>query len=572
MNINIRYSQYKQKIYDLINLIDNYPDSNLSLHLEEITKILKLKGISACCLIIEEELIEHLNERYFEYEELMSDLYFEIFKALFFKGELSKKIRDEFIPSSYYCDNEREPTKREKLYEQILALKYDYDNLENDKEKNNFFNIFLQRFNDIKNFYTNMKIKGIDEKNQKFKLDQFDIDCFDELIGYLDNILLEMKEKKIQNQKEIMKKNQIKQNLNSVRGIPLKKRTFFYDKEKLIYGEDMQIEYKNYSFPFNDRHKEEFKRQICGFLNSKGGRLFIGITDNKVVNGILLNYHEKDKNTNEIVNLTYDFYPKCRTQVDVNFIPIKNNNNKYIKNLYVIKIIVSQGETNQLYSTISKGYISYLRLKGQCVLLTTEEIKKELLKRDKYPEHQINPNEFKDPEPDNPDLIQNTEFLEHQMRSMNIKDIKEYIPKNNYFEKDDDEDYELNQSFDEEESEEMEEIENEEIGGFRGIGVGRGRGFRGSRGGQRGINRNGKIYIKKFTVKVNFYSLSGINPSIKELNEIFSSIKCKKKFLNKGKNVFGFLNFNTKEEAMFFINSFNYDMFPFYQIKLIPKF
>ena len=48
----------------------------------------------------------------------------------------------------------------------------------------------------------------------------------------------------------------------------------------------MQIEYKNYSFPFNVKHKEQFKKQICAFLNSKGGRIFIGITDDKVVNVI----------------------------------------------------------------------------------------------------------------------------------------------------------------------------------------------------------------------------------------------------------------------------------------------
>ena len=217
--------------------------------------------------------------------------------------------------------------------------------------------------------------------------------------------------------KEITQNNE-----DLLKGIPLQKRTFFYHKEKLIYGEDVQIEYKNFSFPFNDKHKEEFKKQICAFLNSKGGRIFIGITDDKIVNGISLNYHEKDKNTNDIVNLTYDFYPKCRTYVDVCFIPIKSKDNKYIKNLYVIKIIVSQGETNQLYSYTSKGFMSYLRLKGQCIFLTAEEIKKELSKREKDPEKQINPNEFKDPEPDNPELVIANKDFEPQSKSLNLKD------------------------------------------------------------------------------------------------------------------------------------------------------
>ena len=573
MNINISFSQYKKKVYELLSLNELYPDSDLSFIIAEITQILKLKGISACSLLIDEEVIEHLNERYFDYENLISELYSELFKKLYFKGIVSHKLREDILPNLYCNDEERDPTKREILFDAIIALKYEYDCLECEKDKTRFFNIFPQRVNEIRNFYSNIKIQPSDEKNHRF--DQFDKDCFDELLGNLDDISQEIKEKKIQNQKEIIRKNQIKKNLELVKGIPLKNRTFFYNKEKLIYGEDMQIEYKNYSFPFKDKHREEFTKQICGFLNSKGGRIFVGITDNKVVNGILLNYHEKDKNTNEIVNLTYDFYPKCRTHVDVNFIPIKNKDNKYIKNLYVIKIIVSQGETNQLYSCISRGYISYLRLKGQCILLTTEEIKREILKRDKNPELRINPNEFKDPEPDNPELMNINESLEKQFKFMNLKDNKNYEDNNfNNYENDED-DYEFEQFLEEEENEDEEEKENEEIRGLRGVGISKVRGYRGNRGGNTGANRgvrDGKRYMNKYPVKVYVRSLTGINPSIEELNAIFSSIKCKKKFMNKGKNSFGFINFNSKDEAVFFINNFNYEVSPIYQFKLIPKF
>ena len=584
MNNSISYSQYKEKLYELINLIVNYPEVDLSFSIQNIHQILKIKGISALGLLLDEDLIEHLNERFFDYENIILDLYRDIYKTLYFKGIISKKMREEYLPNLYCLEEERNPTKREILYDQILSLKYEYDSIDYDKNKNFFFNIFPQKLNEIKNFYSKMIAQGSDEKNHKY--DQFDKDFFNELIGYLDEILNEIINKKQQNEKEILRKKQIKNNLDMVKGIPLQKRTFFYIKEKLIYGEDMQIEYKNYSFPFTDKHKEQFKKQICAFLNSKGGRIFIGVTDDKVVNGILLNYHEKDKNTNEIVNLTYDFYPKCRTYVDVSFIPIKNKDNKYIKNLYVIKIIISQGETNQLYSYTSKGFMSYLRLKGQCIFLSAEEIKKELLRRDKYPEKQINPNEFKDPEPDNPELVIANKALEKQFKSMNLNDKnissfgynKQQLNSNynniNY--ENDDEDYEFDELMDEEENEDFEEWENEENNEIRGRGnlsLGY-RGLRGNMMGKRGGYNGGKRYNsnKIFPVKIKISSLTGINPSIQELNIIFGSLKCRKKFINKGKKVFGFLNFNTKEEAIFFINNFNYNVCPNYEFRLIPKF
>ena len=380
-------------------------------------------------------------------------------------------------------------------------------------------------------------------------------------------------------------------NEDLLKGIPLQKRTFFYHKEKLIYGEDVQIEYKNFSFPFNDKHKEEFKKQICAFLNSKGGRIFIGITDDKIVNGISLNYHEKDKNTNDIVNLTYDFYPKCRTYVDVCFIPIKSKDNKYIKNLYVIKIIVSQGETNQLYSYTSKGFMSYLRLKGQCIFLTAEEIKKELSKRDKDPEKQINPNEFKDPEPDNPELVIANKDFEPQSKSLNLKDknISSFENNkqqsnlndnniNNY--ENNDEDYVFNELMNEEENEEDENFEKEGNNGIKARGNSGlyHRGLRGNSRGKRGGYNGRKKYnnfnnnFQIFPVKIKVSSLTGINPSIQELYSIFGYVKCRKKFINKGKKVFGFLNFNKKEDANLFMNNFNYNISPNYEFILIPKF
>ena len=396
----LSYSNYLKVIEELQDLLINDPfNPEIESYLKVILSILSQRtGPSTLEGLLNYDLKEQLITIYFENKETLDMIYKYIFIKLHFNNEIARNLKQIFVPTCISYEKERTPTKSEELYMDIISLSKEYETFEiNGMKDKNYLNIFPQKLNSIKNKYTNIVRNNIE------KLDKFDKCFFEDLIDILNEMNEEIKGKKNQIKKRT--KNYKNVNINSVKGIPLKDRKFFYDNERLIFGEDMFIEYKNYIFPFSDKNKEEFKKQICSFLNSKGGRIYIGISDDKVVHGNLLNYHEKDKNTNEIVNLTYDFFPKCRTKVDVTFIPIKNKDNKYIKNLYVIKIIVSQGDTDTLYSITNKGgFISYLRLKGQCALLTAEEIKKELINRDKNPEKPISPKEFNDPQPDNPEL------------------------------------------------------------------------------------------------------------------------------------------------------------------------
>ena len=195
------------------------------------------------------------------------------------------------------------------------------------------------------------------------------------------------------------------ENLKKVKEIPLKNRTSFYKDEILVEGEDDLTEFKNYIFPLNEKQGEELKRQFCGFLNNKGGRLYLGIDDLKIVKGVVLNYKRCDALRNLLVNYTYDFYPKCRVdKIKVFFIPIKSKKDyKFIPNLYVVKIIILPGEPYILYSMTYKGFNSAIRLQGQCANLTAEEIVNEIIKRGNLPKkYDIinNYKDFNDPEPE----------------------------------------------------------------------------------------------------------------------------------------------------------------------------
>ena len=169
-----------------------------------------------------------------------------------------------------------------------------------------------------------------------------------------------------------------------MREISLKDREFFYKDEELKEGEDEFIEFKNYSYPFSQDKIDELKRQYCGFLNNHGGRIYLGINDLRIVKGIKLDYKSRDTIRNELINYTYDFYPKCRiNNINIYFIPIKSiESKKPINNLFVIQIIVLPGEPYNLYSLTNKGgFISAIRLPGQCINLTAEEIHSEIMKR-----------------------------------------------------------------------------------------------------------------------------------------------------------------------------------------------
>ena len=198
--------------------------------------------------------------------------------------------------------------------------------------------------------------------------------------------------------------------LKKLRETPLKDRTSFYKNEILSYGEDELTEFKNYIYPFQKEQEKELKRQYIGFLNSNGGRIYIGVDDHKKVRGVVLTYNNCDTFRNTLVGYSNDFYPKCRLEkIKVYFIPVRNSFNKnFINNLYIVKIIILPGDPYSLYSVTNKsGFISAIRKQSQVFNLTAEEITKEIIDRNelkknlkdeiKIPDLYIG---FNDPEPE----------------------------------------------------------------------------------------------------------------------------------------------------------------------------
>ena len=237
----------------------------------------------------------------------------------------------------------------------------------------------------------------------------------------------------IQANNNIYKNNKqvIQEKLFNIKKIPLNKRTFFYKNEKILEDENEFTEYKNYYFPFTDKQVFELKRQICGFVNSKGGRIYIGITDNRIIKGIVLNNNSIELFQNLIFSCIDDFNPQILDgKIKIYYIPIKNiQTDSFINDLYIIKIIIYPGDSTFLYSMFQESFISSIRLQGQCANLTAEEIHKEILERHKNKKinknYLINEEDFNDPEPERVEFEEQEKYYDDY--------LEEYNNNNNYY-------------------------------------------------------------------------------------------------------------------------------------------
>jgi len=87
--------------------------------------------------------------------------------------------------------------------------------------------------------------------------------------------------------------------------------------------------------------------------------------------------------------------------VSIVFIPVKQSaNSKPIPGLFVVKIIVKQGDSSQLYSVQKRLLECYIRNDARVDLLSARETSDHIRKRDRNPEKQVEEEEFEDPKPE----------------------------------------------------------------------------------------------------------------------------------------------------------------------------
>lgn len=333
---------------------------------------------------------------------LDTDKYSNIFQPFIEIGFIERK-------QNTYKDNEQI------FYQEIFYLLNNLDEFNDEKKNIDIEKIpkYEQNYNDIKK---QMKIfrKYHNISNAQY---QFYQELVESVGNSLKNIMnnenfIKLKEEKLNKKNELMENNLFKsKEIEEITNTPLDKRTYFFFEEEIKEKRNQFIEFQDYPLPLDIGSQTEIKKILCSFLNSQGGRLYIGINQtNSSVKGVILNYKKRDNLRNSLINLTYDFYPKCRLdKIFVYFIPIKDIQTKnFIPKKYVIKIRIFPGDPEFLYSMTKIGYTSFIRNKEECKEMTTDEISEQIIERDKY-KYTINDdknqtilkgNDIKDPEPE----------------------------------------------------------------------------------------------------------------------------------------------------------------------------
>ena len=399
-----KQKNFIQNLNYLINFI-YFGNMQMTSSLETINNILpyimKKFGLPFC------DLMSHYNNIFKYYismyisnkTDIIKNILITFIKVFNFKS-YSKSPADALIEMLKNYDNDFELIANEKRIEKNeIEEIYDTLNLPNLNEEN--IKLLIKQINEVekRNIYPISTIQYLKEKvdliwgnSQKKNINNLidsinNINNICNIINSLQNFnyLFFVNNMQINNNNINNFRNGLNADeINKLKEIPLKDRVYLYSEEDLNDEEDEYTEFKNYTLPFSPEIIYELKRQYCGFLNSHGGRIYIGINDLRIVKGLNLDNTQRDTIRKELVNYINDFYPECRTnKINVYFIPIKSKQtNQIINHLYVIKIIIMPGEPYHLYSLSNKGgFISTLRLPGQCINLTAEEIYTEIIKR-----------------------------------------------------------------------------------------------------------------------------------------------------------------------------------------------
>ena len=236
------------------------------------------------------------------------------------------------------------------------------------------------------------EVKMEAEKKEEVKGDAMEIE----------EVVAEEKKKKKKKKKE--KKEDKSKNVYVEGNLEL--RTFFVFKSHIVIPEDLEIEFKNFFLPWSEEIQGRLEKLFCAFLNTNGGRIYLGVRDtDSCVFGLDLTTKDFDLLRLSVGEIMKRIEPKPESnEYEVHFVPVKNAEGEYMPGRYVPKIIIKRGRRNDLYFT-SHG-VTFERRFGANSQLKIADFKKAIFKRwsisekESEQENAIYNRKFDDPKPE----------------------------------------------------------------------------------------------------------------------------------------------------------------------------
>jgi len=138
----------------------------------------------------------------------------------------------------------------------------------------------------------------------------------------------------------------------------------FYKEGEIVGAETRFLEFKQGRGSYMDRQlREHVAKYTCGFLNSEGGTLLIGVRDSGLVEGISCDHSQEDQYRLHIDSVIKMISPTIFSHMyEVYFAPVLDQDCNALKNIRVVEVSVIAGESDRLYET-PEGHV-YMRRDG----------------------------------------------------------------------------------------------------------------------------------------------------------------------------------------------------------------
>lgn len=143
-------------------------------------------------------------------------------------------------------------------------------------------------------------------------------------------------------------------------------------KNAKLEPQNIQMEYKNYTYPWDQKRKEKLAECICAFMNTLGGTIMIGIKQTKSFKNTVVGHPYSGREIEQLKKDVTTIVEKisvmavANSLVRVDFVPVIDVSSARSSG-YVIKIVVK------------KGWLSNLRelyqYNGNYFFRTTNEVK-----------------------------------------------------------------------------------------------------------------------------------------------------------------------------------------------------
>jgi len=142
---------------------------------------------------------------------------------------------------------------------------------------------------------------------------------------------------------------------------------------------DLTTQFMDNDNCFFEENQFPMRKLVCGFLNAKGGRIYIGLYNNKIV-GIPLTKKQQDNLRLQIDETVRGFSPSVQAEeLKTHFYPVVNKINKYLDRC-VVKIVIKPN-FKEIYFTPKPDPLVFVRQEDGKEMLDMQNWQKLYTKR-----------------------------------------------------------------------------------------------------------------------------------------------------------------------------------------------